>query len=209
MTSQPERVGQHRHNHDDPEQWRKSSFIDEWVEKDDASTRDRVQPMRDALAATPYGGDDELAALDIGAGYGMFASEVLRAFPNAVVTLQDVSEPMFELARSRFADHISRFRFARSDLSKPEWTAEVGGPFDLAVSSIAIHNLYDEALIARVYEDVHGLLKPGGTFINIDHIARAGGADGQVRWLRDAGFASVECFMISERLARLSAQKPS
>ena len=210
MTTQPERTGQlHRHNHDDPEQWRKPAFIEEWVGKDDARTQDRVQPMRDALATTPYGADDELAALDVGAGYGMFASEVLRAFPNAVVTLQDVSEPMFDIARERFADHLSHMRFVLSDLGKPEWVAGIGGPFDLAVSSIAIHNLYDEGLIARVYKDIHGLLKPGGTFINIDHIAKAGGPEGQVRWLREAGFASVDCFMIGERNARLTARKAS
>ncbi len=209
MTSQPEGVAKHRNNHDDPEQWRTPAFVGEWVGKDDARDRNRVQPMRDALATTPYGADDELAALDVGAGYGMFASEVLRAFPNAVVTLQDVSEPMFEIARERFADHLAQMRFVVSDLSQPSWTSEIGGPFDLAVSSIAIHNLYDEALIARVYADVHGLLKPGGTFINIDHIAKAGGPEGQVRWLREAGFESVDCLMIGERNARLSARKAS
>ncbi len=207
MTSQPERVGQHRSGHDDPERWREPAFVGEWVGKDDERPQDRVQPMRDALAATPYGRDEALAALDVGAGYGLFASEVLRAFPNAVVTLQDVSERMFEIARERFADQLPRMRFARSDLNALDWTSGAGGPFDLAVSSIAIHNLYDEALIARVYADVHGLLKPGGTFINIDHIARVGGAEGQMGWLRDAGFTSVECVTISERLACLSARK--
>ena len=207
MTSQPEQVGRHRRGHDDPENWREPVFVSEWVAKDDERPKDRVQPMRDALAATSYGAAEALAALDVGVGYGMFASEVLRAFPNAVVTLQDVSEPMFEIARKRFADQVTQMRFVRSDLSKPGWTSEVGGPFDLAVSSIAIHNLYDEALIARVYKDVHGLLKSGGTFINIDHIARAGGAEGQMGWLYDAGFTTVECVAISERLARLSAHK--
>ena len=207
MTSKPERVAKHRHNHDDPDQWRESAFIEEWVGKDDERARDRVQPMRDALATTPYGADDELAALDVGSGYGMFASEVLRAFPNAVVTLQDVSEPMFEIARERFADHASHMRFALCDLGTTAWTSEVGGPFDLTVSSIAIHNLYDEALIARVYKDVYGLLKPGGTFINIDHIGRVGGAEGQTRWLLDAGFDQVECVEIARNLARLSARK--
>ncbi|MEE9606960.1 MAG: class I SAM-dependent methyltransferase, partial [Myxococcota bacterium] len=121
--------------------------------------------------------------------------------------LQDVSEPMFEIARERFADQASHMRFALCDLGTSDWTSKVGGPFDLAVSSIAIHNLYDESAIARVYKDVYGLLKPGGTFINVDHIGRVGGAEGQTRWLRDAGFDQVECVEITERLARLSARK--
>lgn len=207
MTSEPVQAGQHRRNHDDPEQWRNATFVGEWVDKDDGRPQDRVQPMRDALAATGYGGDDALSAMDIGAGYGLFASEVLRAFPNATVTLQDVSEPMFEIARKRFADHASHMRFALCDLGTSAWTSEVGGPFDLVVSSIAIHNLYDESAIARVYNDVHGLLKPGGTFINVDHIQRVGGPEGQTQWLRDAGFAQVDCVEIARNLTRLSARK--
>lgn len=207
MTSESARTGQHRHNHDDPEQWRNAAFVGEWVGKDDGRPQDRVQPMRDALAATGYGGDDALTAMDIGAGYGLFASEVLRAFPNAVVTLQDVSEPMFEIARERFADQASHMRFALCDLGTSAWTSKVGGPFDLVVSSIAIHNLYNESLIERVYNDVHGLLKPGGTFINVDHIGRVGGSEGQTRWLRDAGFAEVDCVEIARNLTRLSARK--
>ena len=207
MTDQPQRVGRHRRGHDDPENWREPGFVSEWVSKDDERPNDRVQPMRDALAATPYAQDEVIAALDVGAGHGLFASEVLRAFPNAVVTLQDVSEPMFELARERLADQIPRLRFVRSDLSTRGWTSEVGGPFDLAVSSIAIHNLYDEGLIAQVYKDIHDLLKPGGTFINLDHVRRVGGVDGQTAWLREAGFAEVDCIDVTERLARLYARK--
>ena len=207
MTSQPEEVRPHRRNHDDPDQWRSTEFVDEWVSKDDERENDRVGPMREALAATPFAKDQEIRALDVGAGHGMFASEVLRAFPNAVVTLQDVSEPMFGIARERLAAQIDHLRFVLSDLGKPDWTSDLGGPFDLAVSSIAIHNLYDHELIARVYGDIHDALKPGGTFINLDHVRRVGGIEGQTAWLRDAGFADVDCVQISRSLTRLSARK--
>ena len=207
MTSEPQPVGRHRNRHDDPEQWREPRFVGEWVSKDDERGTERTQQMRDALAATPFAEDDSIVALDVGAGYGLFASEVLKAFPNAVVTLQDVSEPMFEIARERLADQVDRLRFVRSDWGTPGWTSEVGGPFDLAVSSIAIHNLYDEGLIAQLYKDIHDLLKPGGTFVNLDHVRRVGGIEGQSAWLRDAGFAAVDCVAVTERLARLSARK--
>ena len=207
MTDQPERDRRHGHGHDDPEHWREPEFIREWVSKDDERPNDRTQPMREALAATAYAEDEVTTALDVGAGYGLFASEVLRAFPNAVVTLQDVSEPMFEIARERLADQLPRLRFVRSDLSTRDWTSEIGGPFDLAVSSIAIHNLYDEGRIAQVYKDIHDLLKPGGTFINLDHIRRVGGVEGQTAWLREAGFAEVDCVEVTQGVARLSARK--
>ena len=85
----------------------------------------------------------------------------------------------------------------------------IGGPFDLAVSSIAIHNLYNDGLIAQVYKDIFDLLKPGGTFINLDHIRRVGGVEGQTAWLRDAGFAEVDCIEVTTRIARLQARKAS
>ena len=47
----------------------------------------------------------------------------------------------------------------------------------------------------------------GEQSINIDHIGKVGGPEGQVRWLREAGFDTVDCFMIGENNARLSARK--
>ena len=209
MTNQASEPGKHQNSHDDPELWRTASFVEQWVDKDDLRPNDRLDPMRAALAAMPYAKGESIQALDIGAGHGLFASEVLRAFPNAVVTLQDVSEPMFDIARQRLANSLGQLRFVHSDLSTAEWTSALGGPFDLAVSSIAIHNLYDLGLIAGVYRGVYAVLKPGGTFINLDHLRRVGGADGHVAWLREAGFTEVSCVTITERLERLSARKAS
>jgi ubiquinone/menaquinone biosynthesis C-methylase UbiE len=163
--------------------------------------------MKEALALMPFDRAQALSAVDIGAGYGLFASEILTAFPFVTVTLQDVSEPMNDLGRTRLAEHADRIRFVRSDLSSPSWTASLGGQFDLAVSSIAIHNLYDLGRIAQVYSEIHEVLKPGGAFINLDHISRVGGVEGQTDWLRQAGFVEVECVEITERLARLSGKK--
>lgn len=209
MTSQQEETRRQGNGHDDPERWRERAFIDSWVKEDDERPNDRLEPMREALAATPYPKDEPLLALDIGAGHGMFAGEVLRAFPKATVTLQDVSEPMFDIARERLADSLEQLRFVQGDLTKREWTSGIGGPFDLAVSSIAIHNLYNDGLIAQVYKDIFDLLKPGGTFINLDHIRRVGGVEGQTAWLRDAGFAEVDCIEVTTRIARLQARKAS
>jgi tRNA (cmo5U34)-methyltransferase len=41
--------------------------------------------------------------LDIGAGTGLLSSRILRKFPNAHMTLLDISENMLEIARRRFA----------------------------------------------------------------------------------------------------------
>ena len=38
-------------------------------------------------------------------------------------------------------------------------------------------------------------------------IHRVGGPEGQTQWLRDAGFAQVDCVEIARNLTRLSARK--
>ena len=57
---------------------------------------------------------------------------------------------MFDIPRQRLATNHSQLRFVHSDLSASGWASALGEPFDLAVSSIAIHNLYDLDLIAEL-----------------------------------------------------------
>src|SRR5713226_10173058 len=91
------------------------------------------------------------------------------------------------------------------DLSNVQWTAKVGGPFDLAVSAIAIHNLRDHGLIAACYRVVHSVLKPGAMFLDSDLVSFSGGLDAHLEWMRQAGFSRVECMLYREPLAQLAA----
>jgi hypothetical protein len=83
-------------------------------------------------------------------------------------------------------------RYVVCDLRDPAWAQDVGGPFDLVVSGIAIHNLYDMAAITACYGAIRGLLKPGSCFLDYDHFDRAGGLAAHRDALRSAGFAAVE-----------------
>ena len=112
--------------------------------------------------------DARLAVLDVGAGYGAVTEELLRLFPAAEVTLQDYSTPMLAEARRRLAAHAGQLRVVTADLTDPAWPAAVGGPFDLAVSAIVLHNLRDDAKIFACYRAIHDLLRPGGWFLDYD-----------------------------------------
>jgi ubiquinone/menaquinone biosynthesis C-methylase UbiE len=143
--------------------------------------------------------------LDVGGGYGVVTEEVVRAFPRAIVTLQDYSQPMLERARERLADYRERVNYVFGDLRDPGWTRAVGGPFDLATSAIAIHNLRDLGEIAACYRAIAGVLKPGGAFLDYDLFGLIGGVDAQMRTIREAGFAAVDCLWQQERLAIVRA----
>jgi ubiquinone/menaquinone biosynthesis C-methylase UbiE len=119
------------------------------------------------------------------------SEEVLQAFPAARITLQDYSQPMLDRARQRLAERSDQLRYVVCDLVDPSWPQQVGGPFDLAVSAIALHNLGDRRKIYACYRAIHDLLKPGGCFLNCDRFVE--GVEPHLAELRAAGFDRVEC----------------
>jgi ubiquinone/menaquinone biosynthesis C-methylase UbiE len=143
------------------------------------------------LSFAPFPRDAELEMLDVGAGYGAVSEEVLQVFPAARITLQDYSQPMLDRARQRLAGRSDQLRYILCDLVDPSWPQWVGGPFDLAVSAIALHNLRDPEKIFACYRAIHDLLKPGGFFLNCDRFVE--GVEPHLAELREAGFDRVEC----------------
>jgi SAM-dependent methyltransferase len=188
--------------------WHSPSYVDEWIARDLERDDERRNRLRLMLAAAGYPAAAEIAVLDLGGGYGVVTEEVLRAFPRAVVTLQDYSQPMLDRARQRLAAHGGRVRYAAGDLRDPAWIEPVGGPFDLIVSAIAIHNLRDLGQIAACYRAIAGLAKPGGVFLDYDLFDRIGGLDAQLRTIEEAGFAVVECVWQQPPLAVVMGREP-
>ncbi len=193
----------------DHHDWHSPSYVDEWIARDVTRDEERRGRLRQMLASAPHPGDGEITVLDVGGGYGVVTEEVLRAFPGAVVTLQDYSQPMLDQARLRLVAHGERVKYAAGDLRDPKWTDAVGGPFDLAVSAIAIHNLRDLDQIAASYRAICGVLKPNGVFLDYDLFGLIGGIDGQMQTIREAGFAAVDCLWQEGRLAVIRGREPS
>src|SRR5262249_29932118 len=144
------------------------------------------------VAAVPFTRDAAIEVVDVGGGAGMVAEAVLEAFPNAMVTVQDFSPHMLAAARERLSRHSVRLRTVLSDHADPACGRPAGGPFDLAVSGIAIHNLHDMAVIAACYDGVRSLLKSAGAFIDYDHFDRVGGVPLHQHMLKVAGFVSAD-----------------
>jgi ubiquinone/menaquinone biosynthesis C-methylase UbiE len=174
-----------------PHDWHSSDYVSEWITRDTTRDGERRPLLQQMLSAAPLPRDAALEVLDVGAGYGVVSEEVLQAFPAARITLQDYSQPMLDRARQRLADHSDRLHYMLCDLTDPSWPRQVGGPFDLAVSAIAIHNLRDPAKIYACYRAIRDLLKPGGYFLNCDRFVQ--GVQPHVAALRESGFDRVEC----------------
>lgn len=119
------------------------------------------------LTLTDYSPDQELSILDLGCGPGSLGFQALRLYPRARMLAVDANPILLEMGRA-MARQNPRIHLAQADLREP-WTWQEE-PFDLIVSATALHWLTRDNL-AAVYSRVFDALKPGGAFLNSDHIA--------------------------------------
>lgn len=102
------------------------------------------------------------AILDVGAGTGLLSAFLLEKFPDARLTLMDISENMLDMARLRFASRPGT-EYIVCDYSR----SELGGPFDLICSALSIHHLAPGDK-QRLFRRIFAALNPGGMFVNAD-----------------------------------------
>ncbi|PID86634.1 MAG: methyltransferase type 12 [Chloroflexi bacterium] len=125
--------------------------------------------------------------LDLGCGDGILGTAVLEQYPQAHGVFIDFSEPMLTAAKQRLNDNPKAFTILQ-DYGERDWlkkiqklldspfTSDSKSPiislFDVIVSGYSIHHQPDERK-KEVYTELFNLLKPGGIFINIEHVASA------------------------------------
>ena len=165
--------------------------------------------------------------LDLGSGDGRLLDLVLRERPQARGVALDFSVPMLDQLHRRFGP------FSRADIvhHNLEFPLPDLGAFDAVVSSFAIHHLVHERK-RQLYEEIWSLLEPGGVFCNLEHVASASpyghqrfldamgmtaaeedrsnkllDVHTQLEWLREIGFADVDCYWKWRELALLVGRK--
>ncbi len=111
--------------------------------------------------------------LDLGCGDGILGRAVLAEYPAARGVFLDFSEPMIAAARRKAAEHALPATFVVQDFGAKDWRNSIAGhaPFDLVLSGLAIHHQPDERK-RELYREIFDLLKPGGVFLNQEHVAR-------------------------------------
>jgi len=162
--------------------------------------------------------------LDLGAGDGRLLALLRIDRPEAFGVATDLSPTMLDAARARFAGDAS-VQVVEHDLDAPLSVLGEAGSFDAVVSCFAIHHC-SHARKRALYAEVFALLEPGGVFYNLEHVssptpelhaaffAALGmtladedrsnqllDVETQVGWLREIGFAQVDCFWKWRELA--------
>jgi ubiquinone/menaquinone biosynthesis C-methylase UbiE len=122
------------------------------------------------LVAQAFPSGEVQRVLDVGSGSGVLSRLLLDQYPQAHAILVDSSEPMLEVARQQFTPEQAVI--LQANLNDPAWLEPVQphAPLDVVVSGYAIHHLSD-ARKQALYAEVFSLLRPGGIFINIEHVA--------------------------------------
>jgi tRNA (cmo5U34)-methyltransferase len=194
-------------------EWTDAQRAERWIER-----REEI-PGQQEVARVVF--QDVIAGrqlsriLDLGTGDGRVLAGLRLAFPKAEAVGLDFSRPMLEKAEARFADDLL-VRFIEHDLNDT-LPADLGS-FDLVISAQAIHHLPDERKRA-LYREAFDLVAAGGVFCNIDLVAlptealfkramqtvgvgpededptdQPAAVEPQLAWLREAGFANVDCY---------------
>jgi ubiquinone/menaquinone biosynthesis C-methylase UbiE len=189
----------------DHHDWSSPEYVSEWAKWQDTREADRQEVFRLMAKTLPYEKTAPIRILDIGAGYGALTQFMLNYFPNATAVCHDGSEEMAKLGVKRMAALKKRVKYALSDLSKRGWSKKIDGPFEAAVSSIAIHNVRSHDIIRSIYAEIPTLVTPGGCFLNFDRMTPS--LNQQLKWLKEAGFDNVKCFWDGGRRALVGGFK--
>jgi tRNA (cmo5U34)-methyltransferase len=165
----------------------------------------------EAAVAAATAGLEARTVLELGTGTGETALHVLGNHPDACWTGIDASEAMLSRARERLPN--AELRLARLEDPLP------AGPFDLAVSVLAVHHLDGPTkrdLFARIAQVASALVlgdvvvpeRPGDAAIAIDGVYDTPSSVAeQLEWLREAGF-DAEASYVRPDLAVFIAHKP-
>ena len=135
----------------DQHDWHSPGYVDEWIARDLQRDDERRKRLRQMLSYAALSGECRnrgarrrrrlwrrhrrsaarlsLRPRDLA---GLFAADARPRETAAGVAMRGQVE------------------YAAGDLREPGWVRQVGGPFDLVVSAIAIHNLRDPAVHRRV-----------------------------------------------------------
>jgi tRNA (cmo5U34)-methyltransferase len=155
----------------DPNPWRRPEAAEVFLNDIRAAIPMAVEQIDVLLRIVHHALGDVGRLLDLGCGDGILGRTVLANYPKGSGVFVDFSEHMIAAAKQR-AD-VRRATFAVADLATGAWrqSLEPGDRFDLVVSGLAIHHLPDERKQA-LYAEIFDLLKPGGMFLNLEHVAQ-------------------------------------
>lgn len=105
--------------------------------------------------------------LDLAGGTGSISLRTLARFPDAEATLLDLDPALLAIARASLGD---RATIVTADLGTPDWRSALPHrEYDAVLTATALHWVPADRL-GQLYAELRGVLRPGGVFVNADHM---------------------------------------
>ncbi|GIJ50651.1 methyltransferase [Virgisporangium aliadipatigenens] len=146
----------------DPQAWQES-----WDRQQEAYMPDREHRFAAMLDAVQAVADGSVTLLDLAGGTGSISLRALDRLPDADVTVLDLDPVTLAVARASLS---GRATVVSADLGDPGWTAALPHRrYDAVLTATALHWI-EETRLATLYSEIHGLLRPGGIFVNADRM---------------------------------------
>ncbi|HTA05052.1 MAG TPA: class I SAM-dependent methyltransferase [Solirubrobacteraceae bacterium] len=190
-----------------------------------------------AIDALGLAGREIRRVLDLGAGTGLLSAHVAAAYPDTQLTLLDGAQSMLDRARENFAERASYVLADLADpLPGSAWDAIVSSlaihHLDDAGKRDLFARIHPALAPGGVFVNAEQVAGPTGPFedayerwhereakrlgtteaewqqaVESMRHDRTACVEQQLEWLRDAGFADVDCLWKNHRLAVLVARR--
>lgn len=116
---------------------------------------------------------EQFVAIDLACGPGSISQRLLTRFPQARSIAVDFDPVLLTLGQHVLSDMQNRLRWVEADLRDPSWVTQLGeAQVDAVLSTTALHWL-PSATLVQLYQQLAQLVRPGGVFMNGDHLAFA------------------------------------
>lgn len=144
------------------------SWVDRWDAQQEFYVTDREERFAviGDLVAHALDPATSPVVLDLGCGPGSLSARLVQRLPGARVIGVDADPLLLALAQARYGDAIE---FVDADLTADGLPEQVPASIDAAVSTTALHWLDPEPL-AALYRALAARIRPGGVFVNGDHM---------------------------------------
>jgi SAM-dependent methyltransferase len=146
-----------------------ASWLTRWHRQQERYLHDRSRRFSIMLDYVEHlRGRGPLALIDLCCGPGSIAAAALTRFDTATVLACDIDPWLIEMGR-RTLGSDPRVEWLEADLRTNDWTEGLTpGGYDAVLTSTALHWLHRDELV-RLYDQLAGLLAPGGLLLNADH----------------------------------------
>lgn len=161
---------------DEAVDWR--GWLESWEAQQEGyvpEREDRFQAMFDATEQLLGSKGEKFVALDLASGPGSLSRRLLDRFPAARCVAVDYDPVLLNVGRGALGDRGGRLQWVEANLRDRLWTTQLARStreetFDVVLSTTALHWLPVSELVA-LYSDLAALIRPGGAFLNGDHLS--------------------------------------